>query len=225
MSIKMRLSAVKFKLRKIKVKLWYDQKKAWDKIAISFMHRCDKIIDVGCGEGRFIEQDRNRITGVDLSDISLNKCKLLGYNVIKADARKLPFENCSVDGIHCSHVVEHFQPEDVHKILSEFDRVLVPNGILAITAPLLWYGFYSNLTHVRPYNPEAILHYLTPSKKHTFCQISDSYKVLCLKKRFGHIESRNIIINMLTRLGFPWLKRTGFMLILKKGEPNREKNI
>ena len=215
---------MKSKLKKIRVKLWYDQKKKWDKIAFSFMNPCKNIIDVGCGQGRFIAQDKNRIVGIDQSEASLNKCKSLGYNVIKGDVRQLPFEDSSVEGIHCSHVIEHFQPSDVHKILSEFDRVLKPKDVLVIRAPLLWYGFYSNLTHVRPYNPEAILHYLTPSRGHTFSQISDSYKVLCLKKRFGHIESRNIAINMLTRLGFPWLKKTGFMLVLKKGELQKEIN-
>ena len=207
------------KLKKIRVLLWYDQKKAWDKIAFSFMNQCEKIIDVGCGQGRFIAQDKNRITGIDWNETSLNKCKSLGYNVIKGDLRQLPFDDGSVDGIHCSHVIEHFQPEDVHKILSEFDRVLTPKGILVIRAPLLWRHFYSDLTHIRPYNPEAIIHYLTPLRGgRTLPHISNSYKVLCLKKRFGHIDSRNIVINMLTRLGFPWLSRTGFMLVLQKGE-------
>lgn len=130
----------------------------------------------------------------------------------------MPFEDCSVDGIHCSHVIEHFEPADVHKMLSEFDRILMPNGILVIRAPLLWKGFYSTLTHIKPYNPEAILRYLTPAHTLSFTQISEHYEVLCLKKRFGRIDSRNIFINILSRTGFPWLERTGYMLILKKGK-------
>jgi ubiquinone/menaquinone biosynthesis C-methylase UbiE len=202
--------------------MWFDQKKAWDKIAFSFLSHCKNIIDVGCGEGRFIAQDKNLITGVDWSEVSLNKCKSLGYNVIKGDARQLPFENSSVDGIHCSHLIEHFQPEDVHKMLSEFDRVLATNGVLVIRAPLLWRDFYSDLTHIRPYNPRAILHYLTPMVQQTLPQISDRYIVLNLKWRYGFIESRNkncnAVFNFLYRWGFPWLKKTGYMLVLKKGE-------
>jgi len=209
-------------LRKIRDKMWYDQKRAWDKIAFSFFNGCKNIIDIGCGEGRFISQDKERINGVDWSDASLSKCKSLGYNVIKGDVRQLPFEDSSVVGIHCSHVIEHFNPLDAHKILSEFNRVLAPKGVLVIRAPLLHYGFYSNLTHIRPYNPEAILHYITVSQEHTFTQISDSYKVLCLKWRYGCIESRNkycnTAFNFLYRWGFPWLKKTGFMLVLKKDE-------
>jgi ubiquinone/menaquinone biosynthesis C-methylase UbiE len=201
--------------------MWYDQKKKWDRIAFSFLNQCKNIIDVGCGQGRFIAQDKNRITGIDASKASLNKCKSLGYTVIESDVRQLTFEDNSVEGIHCSHVLEHFKPLDAHKILSEFDRVLVPKGVLVIRAPLLWYGFYSNLTHVKPYNPEAILHYLTPSQEHTMEQVSDGYKVLHLRKRFDPIVSGNMYFNtgfnFLNRWGFPWLTKSGFMLVLRKG--------
>lgn len=203
---------------KIRRRIWFDPKVKGDRIAFSFLKHCKNVVDVGCGPGRFIAQDKYRIVGLDWSDASLDKCRSKGYNVIKADARHLPFGNNSVEGIHCSHLIEHLEPSDVHKMLSEFDRILTPKVTLIIRAPLLWKGFYSNLTHVKPYNPEAILHYLTPSRGHTFSQISEGYRILYLKKRFGHIDSRNIIINILTRLGFPWLEKTGYMLVLQKGE-------
>lgn len=200
--------------------MWYDQKKKWDQIAFSFLNQCKNIIDVGCGQGRFISQDKTRITGIDGSKVSLDKCKSLGYDVIESDVRQLPFEDNSVEGIHCSHVLEHFHPPDVHKILFEFDRVLVPKGVLVIRSPLLWHGFYSDLTHVRPYNPEAILHYLTDLQEHTLPHISDNYKLLYIKKRFGPIVSRNIycntVFNFLNQWGFPWFRKTGYMLVLKK---------
>lgn len=211
-------------LRKIRGKMWYDQKKAWDGVAFTFFSGCKNIIDVGCGEGRFISQDKNRIIGVDWNEVSLNKCKSLGYNVVKCDVRQLPFEDNSVDGIHCSHVLEHFQPLDVHKILSEFDRVLIPKGVLVIRSPLLWSGFYSDLTHIRPYNPEVIIRYLTPlqGQEQTLIPISNKYKVLFLKKRYGYVVSRNkhcnTVFNFLYRWGFPWLRKTGYILVLAKDE-------
>lgn len=211
---------IKTPLRKIRQKMRFDQKKEWDKIAFSFLNRCKSIVDVGCGEGRFISQDKNRIIGVDWNESSLNKCKLLGYNVIKGDVKQLPFEDSSIEGIHCSHVLEHFMPLDVHKILSEFDRILMPKGILAIRVPLLWRHFYSDLTHIRPYNPDAIIHYLVASESRTLAQISENYRVLHLKKRYGYIESKNrhidTIYNFLNRWGFPWLEKSGFMLVMRK---------
>lgn len=198
----------------------YNQKKKWDEIAFSFLNSCKLIVDVGCGEGRFISQDKERIIGIDWNEASLETCKSLGYKVKKSDVRQLPFSDKSVDGIHCSHVLEHLAPLDVHKIISEFDRVLMPKGILVIRAPLLWRHFYSDLTHVRPYNPEAIIHYLTPSQGRTLTRISEGYRVLHLKKRYGYIESRNkyfnSVFNFLNRWGFPWLEKSGFMLVMRK---------
>jgi len=198
----------------------FDQKQEWDRIALSFLNHCKLILDVGCGVGRFISQDKERIIGVERSKASLSKCKSLGYKVTEGDIRQLPFGDSSIEGVHCSHIVEHFQPSDVHKVLSECDRVLVPKGILVIRTPVLWHGFYSDLTHIRPYNPEAILHYLTPLQGHTLPQISKKYKVLYLKWRYRQIESRNrylgAIFNFLNRWGFPWITKTGYMMVLKK---------
>lgn len=46
------------------------------------------------------------------------------------------------DAIYGSHVLEHFAPHDVKKVLSECHRVLKPGGIVVIIVP--------NLYHVRP---------------------------------------------------------------------------
>lgn len=201
-------------------KVRFDQQREWDKIAFSFLNRCERIIDVGCGEGRFISQGKDNIVGVDWNEASLNKCKSLGYNVKKGDVRQLPFEDSSVQGIHCSHVIEHFSSSDVYKILSECDRVLMPQGILVIRSPLLWWGFYSDLTHVRPYNPEVIIRYFTPWTQHTLQQISTNYKVVYLKWRYDQVRTKiklcNGVFNLLNRWGFPWLKKTGYMLMIQK---------
>jgi len=79
-------------LRTIWQKIKFEQKKEWDKIAISFLEECDFIVDVGCGEGRFISQDPFKILGIECNNKSLKKCKEQGYNVIKSDIRALPFQ-------------------------------------------------------------------------------------------------------------------------------------
>ena len=35
--------------------------------------------------------------------------------------RALPFEDGAISRIHCSRIIEHFLPADVHNILTEFD--------------------------------------------------------------------------------------------------------
>jgi len=48
---------------------------------------------------------------------------------------KLPFEDSSVDAIYTSHTLEHVFPDTLDFILSEFYRVLKPEGRLRIVVP------------------------------------------------------------------------------------------
>jgi len=201
-------------------KIRFNQKEEWDKIAYSFFEKRSPVIDIGCGEGRFISQNPSKIIGIDWNDKSLKICKEYGYNVIKGDIKHLPFKDESIYGIHCSHVIEHFLPIDVHKILSEFNRVLIYKGILIIRSPLLYNGFYSDLTHIRPYNPDAIIHYLSPSSQRTLKQVSINFEIIYLRYRYSSLNFKikyaNLIFNVLNRWGFPWIKKTGYMLVMKK---------
>ena len=201
-------------------KLKYNQKKEWDKIAYSYLENRNPVLDAGCGEGRFISRNPRAIIGLDWNTGSVNQCKNQGYNVCQGDIQALPFKDESMSGIHCSHVIEHFLPFEVHKILSEFNRVLCNGGILVIRSPLLWDKFYSDLTHIRPYNPEAIIHYLTPSSQRTLKQISQSFEVVALRWRYKPLRIGNryfdAMFNILNRWGFPWIQKNGYMLVMKK---------
>jgi len=213
-------------MKKIKKIIWeklkFEQKKEWDKLAYFFLKNSNWILDVGCGEGRFIVQNPEKIKGLDWNKDSIKECQQKGYQVVKGDARKLPFKKESVPAIHCSHLIEHFPPQDVHQILSEFNRILKPRGILVIRTPLLWSKFYSDLTHVRPYNPEVMTRYLCSQRQiqHSLKPISQDYQVVSLQWRYQPIVVGNkyfdLIFNALNRWGFPWLKRNGYLLVMKK---------
>jgi len=207
--------------RMIWQKIKFNQKTEWDSIAYSFLKECDVILDVGCGEGRFISQNPNKIVGSDWNNESLKKCKNHNNNVVRCDARILPFHDESIAGIHCSHLIEHFFPQDVYRILCEVNRILKKGGILVIRSPLLWDGFYSDLTHIRPYNPHAIIHYLTPSEQRTLKHVSVEFGVIHLKWRYRPLQVKNryfnAIFTVLNRWGFPWLEKNGYMIVMKNG--------
>ncbi len=197
------------------------QKHQEDFIAFSYLRSCRNILDVACGQGRFIEQDRSRISGIDSSSETVRLCLEKGYKVIQGDARKMPFEDEGFFGVHCAHLLEHFLPLDAHKLLSEMDRVLKPQGILIIRSPLLHSGFYDDFTHIKPYNPEAIMHYLVCGGQHTLERISSRYELLAVKWRYEPMKLPGVRLNDLSRglnrFGFPWLKKNGYMLVLRKG--------
>lgn len=48
---------------------------------------------------------------------------------------KLPYEDQSVSLIYASHVLEHFGRWEMHDVLHEWYRVLVPGGVLRLAVP------------------------------------------------------------------------------------------
>lgn len=206
-------------------KIWrrrsYDQNEHWHALAASFFPPSATVLDVGCGRGAFLKHVKGRGIGLDWNAESIEAARDGGHKIIAGDVRNIPLEDASVDGVYCSHVIEHFVPSDVHRILSEMDRVLKPGGTLVICSPLLWNGFYCDLTHVKPYYPQAILHYLAPRwRQNTLSVISEQYRVVCLKWRYKSLPRWIPVIGApladLNRWGFPWLKKTGYMLVMKK---------
>lgn len=112
----------------------------------------DRFLDVGCGEGRhtigaYLTADVDAV-GVDLCEKDLqtaeeraegfvdkeNTNKSLTFKV--ANALELPFEDNSFDKVICSEVLEHIP--DYQGVLKEIDRVLKPNGVLAVSVPRAW---------------------------------------------------------------------------------------
>lgn len=48
---------------------------------------------------------------------------------------RMPFEDASVDEIHCYHFLEHLTGKQAIKVLAEFQRILVPGGIVNVVTP------------------------------------------------------------------------------------------
>ena len=82
-------------------------------------------IDIGCGRSKkegFIGIDTDKNTNPD----------------IVASALKLPFEDNSVDEIHSSHLVEHFNPQEAQKFFNEIHRVLKKDCLAEIKIDKDW---------------------------------------------------------------------------------------
>ena len=97
------------------------------------------LLDVGCGGGWFL-RDVNRkfphlkLTGCDLSEPMLVYSKNLlrdKATIVRGDAQNLPFSDESFDCVTSTLAFHHFPEPD--KAISEFRRVLIPNGLMAVT--------------------------------------------------------------------------------------------
>lgn len=102
-------------------------------VAYNFLKDCLKILDVGCGQGNFIALDPKRIEGIDINPESVEICLEKGYKASVGNALKLPFDDNSFDGIHCSHVIQIFNWKEAIQMLEEFRRVCKPGVIIVIT--------------------------------------------------------------------------------------------
>lgn len=126
------------------------------------------VVDVGCGFSDFASQVQQKnpmaVTYyLDGNPDTVEKLRMQGYNAQMYHApERLPFDNGQIEFIHCSHLIEHLQPQELYMLLQEINRTLAVQGVLVLSAPTLWEGFYDDLSHVRPY-PVAVLDtYLTP---------------------------------------------------------------
>jgi len=98
----------------------------------------DKVLDLGCGNGRFFEAFDNTIdyTGVDASEnlIKIAKEKYPKANFKVENALSLSFKDNIFDTIYSFAVFHHFPSKELRlQFLKEVKRVLKPNGNLVVT--------------------------------------------------------------------------------------------
>lgn len=102
-------------------------------------YKISSLLDVGCGTGEMLRLISERfpkieLTGVDISLNMLDKAKSkIGNmaNLILSDSEKLPFDDNSFELVMCNDSFHHY-PSPLN-VLSEFHRVLKPEGTLLIS--------------------------------------------------------------------------------------------
>lgn len=118
-----------------------------------------KILDIGCGTGKNIEQLQSLgiVYGLDNSPQAINFCLKRGLRNIKlGQAEKINFPNNYFDIVTVLDVLEH---ADDKLVLKEINRVLKKNGLIIITVPAfswLWSKWDEALHHKRRYTREKL---------------------------------------------------------------------
>ncbi len=138
----------------------------WNRYVLQFyvpyFTQCQHVLDVGCGEGQFIELLRARgvkASGVDSDSQMVKTCQAKGLDVVEADLFDyLGEQKGQFDGVFNSNVLEHFSIQDALRFLRVAFDTLRPGGILLVATPnpesliVHLHEFWRDATHVRLYN-------------------------------------------------------------------------
>lgn len=96
-----------------------------------------KILDVGCGDGKFLNQMRTfgwTVDGIDFDNKAIARAeRAYGLKLRQGDLKSAEFPENNFDAITISHVIEHV-PNPVD-LLAEVRRIVRPDGRVVLTTP------------------------------------------------------------------------------------------
>lgn len=127
----------------------------------------NKVVDIGCGRGEFVElllENNIQTTGIDVNDNMVEFCKSKGLPVKKENLFDYlqSIEDESLDGIFAAQVIEHLTPNEMLNFIKLTYKKLKSKGVIVletinpqnIVAVSNW--FYMDISHVRPVHPLTI---------------------------------------------------------------------
>lgn len=91
-----------------------------------------RTLDVGCGIGDFLAF-RPGTVGVDVNPLTVESCRLRGFDSRVMAPDHLPFEDGCFNSVVLDNVLEHLS--DPYPLLAEIRRVLVLGGRLLVGVP------------------------------------------------------------------------------------------
>ena len=135
-------------------------------------------LDIGCGKHK-----ADGFIGIDISKNS-------DADII-ASALDLPFDNNSVDEIYSSHLVEHFNPNELTKFFSEIYRVLKFNTHAFLKVDTDWTKkrlLKKDSTHKRRYSVRELKKIL---RQFNFSQSKVKRKIYLIERK--HLRNKIFI--------------------------------
>lgn len=113
-------------------------------------------LDIGCGKNKIAGEgwtgvDVHAFPGVDVVvDLTARETDVK-LNAASVPFKPWPWENDSIDEVHCSHFVEHLKAEERIHFVNELHRILKPKAQARIITPH-WASerSYGDLTHQWP---------------------------------------------------------------------------
>jgi len=139
------------------------------RVYLDFFREADKVVDLGCGRGEFVElleAEGIPVWGVDVDPDMADYCRELGLPMTRADGVDYlaDLEDDSLGGVFLARVVEHLPPEDAARLFQHCWAKLRPGGVFVVETinpdcPAALAAFHENPTRLRPV-PAELLRFL-----------------------------------------------------------------
>ena len=175
-----------------------------------------KVLDIGCGEGLFIEKFRkhgSNVVGIEVSDIADQRSSKKGLQVIKGTFETVDLKGEKFDLISLIHVFEHLS--EPYAVLDKIGRHFNPGGQLLIVIPNIssWQArmFKGNWFH---WDPPRHLFLCTPE---ALKDKMDSMEYELVHERYLSLEMNpfGLFQSILNFLGF---ERDSFYTLIKNND-------
>lgn len=141
-----------------------------------------KVLDYGCGTGRFIDFCRNRdlvITGTDTyKGIYESWAKPL-ENIYPIRNKRVPFSDSTFQTIVSNQTFEHISPDQVPIVAKEISRLLLPGGELISIFP-------TKKTIIEAHTGVPFVQYISNGSN-----LQKLYLNLCFLLKIGYWRSKN----------------------------------
>ncbi len=159
-----------------------------------------RVLDLGCGKGRFariLAARGARVVGLDVSAAMLASAGRSGLDRVQGSAGRLPFRDASLDAAIAIEVFEHLAPRAVEDACDELRRVLRPGGRLVLVDKNAF-----ALNARRPWLPAAVVKWIDERRGLWMyppgCTVRERwFRPLAMKRRlsrrFGDVRMRYLL--------------------------------
>lgn len=202
------------------------RRSSWEEIKplVNYVRSGDKILDLGCGNGRLVDLFEGQTAdyiGIDNSEnlIKAAREKYPGKNFIVYNGLNIPFNDGYFDIIFCIAVLHHIPSKQMRiGFLKEANRVLKPGGRLILT---VWY-FWTKKSYWQLFFKFTLKKILGKSPLDFFDVKQPWFKTA---ERYFHLFRKSELEGLIKRAGFTdeeisifkrGLENKNFLVIAKK---------
>jgi SAM-dependent methyltransferase len=125
------------------------------------INKDSRILEVGCGycqKTEFLNSVGYRnIVGVEKNEELVKKSREKSFEVYTIEEFESQFADQKFDVLFLSHIIEHFQYNDLKEFLEHYFSFLKDDGYLLVATPVMNENFYDDFDHVKSYSHVGLL--------------------------------------------------------------------